>query len=386
MTAGATSLHGAVTRPATPPGPSGVAGREVIAAPTLAVIAIPWLPLALLALAHGSASGTAGAFVRDPIVHVRFLIALPLLWLSRTWFDAHMASVLSYLRRGHFIAEDEAGARFSRDAEAALRVPETGWAAGLALGWGYASTWIEQLAVRSDVRAAGWRVLEAGSPTAAGYWRLAVAAPIFNAVLLLVAWRVVTYLWFVCRLRRHFVPVPGHPDEMSGLFGVGRVAVDFAPVVFAMSSLMAASLGAGYAHGGPSVLAYRGGILAFALLIPLPFVWPLFLYVPRLALKKRRALLDYGVTAAAFARRYEPHLSHTYEGASAVADDAVSTDADLGGSFRRHRESAIVPVPKLSVLSLSGAALLPFVVLAFAQLGWQASLEMLSHLREVVLG
>ena len=354
---------------------------------TVTIAMVTWLPLLALSALEGLAFGSPTAFLHDPMVHVRFLIALPLLWFARTWIDVELESSQIYLRRGHFIDPGPRGRRFLAELERSLGRREVGRPAGAALALAYGLTWGERFIDRLGVRVGDWHALADGTPSAAEYGRLFVSAPIFNATLALVAWRVVTYVWLLFKLRRTFVPVPGHPDEMSGLFNVARVSMSFAPVVLAIGALIAASMHASFLAGGPSVLAYRGSVVVFAIIAPMPFVLPLFLLLPRLVEKKRSALLEYGVAGAEFARRYEPHLHQVYEEEdSPVADEAVSTDADLGSSYTRHRDGAVIPIARRPLMTLVLTALAPFIILSFVQIGWRESIALVSHLREAMLG
>jgi hypothetical protein len=164
--------------------PMGEAPERPPVRRALLFAALAWLPLAVLAAVAGEfLAGDSGslAFTRDLTVHIRLLLALPVLLLVEPFVRARLELVVRYLGKSDLIAADEKPrweaaletARRRRDSvvlEVLLLV------AALALSiWG---TFGDTLDVRSGLRMGAWRWESGGAPSLAGWWYALVSGPI----------------------------------------------------------------------------------------------------------------------------------------------------------------------------------------------------------------
>src|SRR4051794_8879706 len=161
--------------------PADLVQRRIVA-----FIVVAWLPLLVLTLAGGSAFGGAPVpFLLDVDVHIRFLLALPLLIVAEVLVHQHVRVVVSqFIDRGIIAPEDRA--RFDEIIASTMRLRNSA-AVEVALilvtvtlgHW----IWRESMSLHVDT----WYV--ASSPaggdhfTIAGWWYAFVSLNLFRFVL-----------------------------------------------------------------------------------------------------------------------------------------------------------------------------------------------------------
>jgi hypothetical protein len=215
-----------------------------------------WLPLLLLSVLSTS-DGNVGrlSFFHDVEVHVRFLIALPVLIGAELIVHSRIRPVVRrFVERRIVLPQDLA--RFERAIESAIRLrnsvlTELGlflivYTFGLLL-------WQS----RVPILAPTWYALPGGRwhLTPAGYWYVFVSIPILQFILLRWYMRFIIWfrlLWQVSRLDLNLVST--HPDRCGGLAFLGKSAYAFGPILFAQGAMLA-----GVVAGR---VLYRGGKLA----------------------------------------------------------------------------------------------------------------------------
>ena len=94
--------------------PRALLGRRIVA-----LVALTWLPLVVLCLVAGTALGGVDLpLSRDLVVHVRFLLAVPLLILGELLLQRSLGGVLLYLGMSGVVPPSEEDSR---------EVPASGW-------------------------------------------------------------------------------------------------------------------------------------------------------------------------------------------------------------------------------------------------------------------
>src|ERR1700747_3803498 len=230
-----------------------------------------WLPLLLLSVLIAS-DGNVGrlSFFRDVEVHVRFLIALPILIAAEVIVHARIRPVVRlFIERRIVLPRDLP--RFDRAIESAIRLrnsvlTELGlilivYTFGLLL-------WQS----RVPILAPTWYALPGGRwhLTPAGYWYVFVSIPILQFVLL--RWYVRFFIWYrllwhVSRLNLHLVPI--HPDHRAGLAFLGKSAYAFGPILFAQGVMLAGLVASRVLYRGESLRSFKlemGGFVVFFVL------------------------------------------------------------------------------------------------------------------------
>jgi len=341
-------------------------GLELLHRRLLVITLVAWLPLLLLSML-GSSAGSLGrlSFFHDVEVHVRFLVALPVLILAELIVHSRIRPVVRRfierrivlpqdLPRFHSAIESATGLRNSIPAEVGLLI--------LVYTFGL---WFWHGRVAFDVPT--WYANPGGRwhLTPAGFWYVFISIPIVQFLLL--RWYLRLFIWFrflwhVSRIELNLIAT--HPDRCAGLAFLGKSSYAFGPILFAQGAMLAGLVAARVLYRGESLLSFKlqaGGFVAFFVLFLLT---PLLMFTPRMAREKRKGLAEYGLLAQRYVESFEqkwvrdPAPSEELLGA---AD--IQSLADLGNSYDIVREMRPVPFGLQDIARLAAATAAPLVPL-----------------------
>lgn len=329
-----------------------------------------WVPLALLAFAGGDAAGDAVAvpFLTDIEVHVRFLVAVPLLVGAELLVHMRMRPVAGeFLARG--LVPDESVERFRECLRAAfaLRNSVVAEVAMLVLIYGIGIPFVWRHFGAFDVATWYSRPTPEGPEfTLAGYWYAYVSVPLFQFLLLRWYFRLfiwMRFLWQVSRIRLNLSAM--HGDLNAGLGFLAGTVNAFVPLLMAHGALLAGNVANRIFHLGGTLMDAKYEIALFiAYLLVLVFA-PLTVFAPQVADAKRRASLEYGRLSQRYVRDFEAKWvpGGTVAPQSPLGEADIQSLADLGNALAASRATHAVPITREAVLKLAIAALLPLAPL-----------------------
>ena len=361
---------------------------ELLRRRIIVIALVAWLPLLILSVLEGHAWGSAVTmpFLRDVEVHVRFLIALPLLVVAELVVHQRMRPIVRLFLERRLIA-DTARAKFDAILAAALRlrnsvIAEVGLIA-LVYGVGVMVIWRTQTAV--DV--ASWYATAPGSwkPSLAGWWFGCISLPLFQFILLRWYFRLfiwARFLWGVSRIELQLVPT--HPDRCGGLAFLANVCPAFAPVLLAQSAVLAGAIADKIFFSGATLPQFKVEVIVLVAWMLVSVLGPLLVFAPVLAHAKRVGLREYG----SLAQRYVGDFDQKWLRGGAPAEEALlgSADiqslADLGNSFEVVSGMRAIPFTRDAVVQLAVFALVPLVPLLLTMISLE---ELLKTLVKIVL-
>jgi hypothetical protein len=345
---------------------------------------ITWSPLLALSTLEGRALGGSVAvpFLRDVDIHIRFLVALPLLIVAELVVYQRMRFVVrQFLDRGLIPAS--ASTRFEAAIASAFRLRNSVVAEVLLIAFvylvGVSLLWRHYVALTT----ATWYA----NPTAGGmtlsltgWWYGYVSLPFFQFLLIRWYFRIfiwARFLWRVSRIDLSLVPT--HPDRVGGLGFLSNTAYAFVPLAAAHGALLAGLIANRIFYVGAGLLDFKleiGLVLVFLLCL---VFGPLVVFAPRLAQAKRTGFREYGTLAERYVREFDAKWLR----GGAPADERLlgSGDlqslADLGNSFEVVRTMRLAPVTREAVFQLAVATLAPVVPLALTMMSLEDLLKRL---------
>ena len=334
------------------------------------ITVLAWLPLLLLtSIVPGAGSAGRLSFFHDVEVHVRFLIALPVL------IGAELVVrpiVRRFVERRIVLPEDTP--RFHTAIDSAMKTRNSVLVEAAILLFVYTvGLWVWNSRIGLD--SSTWYANTGGrwNLTPAGFWYVFLSIPLLQFILL--RWYVRLFIWFrflwqVSRLNLHLVPT--HPDRSAGLAFLGKSAYAFGPILFAQGAMLAGVVASRVLYNGQSLLAFKlqiGGFTAFFVLV---ILGPLLMFTPAMARAKRKGLADYGLLAQRYVDGFEQRwiladLPVPPEELLGAAD--IQSLADLGNSYGMVRDMRSVPfgLEDISRLAAATAApLLPLLLTIFS--------------------
>ena len=324
------------------------------------ITALAWLPLLVLASFSWSSEGVSRvSFIHDVEVHVRFLVALPVLVAAELIVHSRLRPVVNrFVERGIVSAQELPRFYTAVDCAVKLRnsVPlELGlllivYTIGLGIWNG-----------RVPIDVATWYTRPGGrwNLTPAGIWYVFISIPILQFILL--RWYVrffvwYRFLWHVSRINLHLIPT--HPDRAGGLAFVGSSAYAFGPILFAQGAMLAGLVASRVLYRGESLFSFKLQGIGFVAFFVFAILAPLVMFTPQLANARRKGLADYGLLAQRYVEAFEQKWVVAEPNAELLGTGDIQSLADLGNSYAVIREMRAVPfgLQDISRLAIATAA------------------------------
>ena len=342
-------------------------GLELLHRRLLVITLVAWLPLLVLATI-GSSAGNVGrlSFLHDVEVHIRFLIALPILVAAELIVHLRIRAVVRcFVERGVVMRQDLA--RFHSGIESALKLRNSiPVEVGLFLFVYLLSLWLWQN--RTGIERSTWYAMAGGrwQLTPAGFWYVLVSIPILRFILL--RWYMRLFIWFrflwqVSRINLKLIPT--HPDRAAGLAFLGRSAYAFGPILFAQGVMLAGLVAERVLYLGQSLVSFKLQIAGFVAFFVLVILGPLLMFTPQMAQAKRKGLAEYGLLAQRYVEGFERKwvLSDPAPSEELLGSGDIQSLADLGNSYAMVREMRPVPFGPQDIARLAAATAAPLVPL-----------------------
>ena len=254
-------------------------GLELLHRRLLTITLIAWLPMLLLAGLGAQLGGVSRlSFFRDVEVHVRFLIALPILIAAELIVHSRIRPVVRRFVDRRIILPDDL-THFDRAIQSAVKFRNSipvevalvilVYTVGL---W----VWNSRVAIEYST----WYAMPGGRwhLTPAGFWYVFVSIPILQFILL--RWYVRLFIWFrflwqISRINLNLIPT--HPDRCAGLAFVGKSAYAFGPILFAQGAMLAGLVAGRVLYRGESLLSFKLQIAGFIVFFVLAILGPLLM-------------------------------------------------------------------------------------------------------------
>ncbi len=342
-------------------------GLELLHRRLIFITLVAWLPLLLLATLSAS-QGNVGrlSFFHDVEVHVRFLIALPMLIAAELIVHSRIRPVVRrFVERRIVLPRDVP--RFDNAIESAVALRNSiPIEIGLLLFVYTFGLWLWNGRIALD--APTWYVMPGGRwhLTPAGFWYVFVSIPILQFILL--RWYLRLFIWFrflwhVSRIDLNLIAT--HPDRSAGMAFLGKGVYAFGPILFAQGAMLAGLIASRVLYHGESLMSFKlqvGGFIAFFVLA---LLGPLLMFTPRMARAKRKGLADYGLLAQQYVEGFERKwvLRDPTPSEELLGTGDIQSLADLGNSYALVREMRSIPFGLEDVSRLAAATAAPLLPL-----------------------
>lgn len=350
----------------------------------LVITAIAWLPLLAFTTLEGNLLGgdVAVPFLRNFDVHIRFLVAMPLLIAAEIVVNQRMRPVVrSFIDRN--LISEEGNERFNAAVASAFRFRNSVAAEVLLIVFVYVVGILVVWRQYGVIDTATWYatpVPGGKSLSLAGMWLGFVSLPFFQFLLCRWYFRLfiwARFLWQVSRIKLNLIPT--HPDRVAGLGFLSNVVHAFAVLAAAHGAMLAGLLADRIFYTGAKLLDFKIEIIVVVLFMVILALGPLLIFMPQLAEAKRSGLREYG----ALAQRYVREFDAKWLRGGASGDDPILGNADfqsladMGSSFDVIREMRVAPIARQDVIRLVAATLLPIAPLGLTLMPFEELVKVL---------
>jgi hypothetical protein len=357
---------------------------ELVRQRIIVISLLAWLPLLVLSAVEGHLLGESVAvpFLLDLEVHVRFLVAVPLLIAAELVVHRRTRFMVKQFLERELIPES-AMTRFHAAIASAFRLRNSVLAEVLLIafvyGVGILIIWRQYMALD----AATWYAtpsVEGAKLSLAGTWLGYVSLPVFQFLLVRWYFRLVIwarFLWQVSRIELSLIPT--HPDRSGGMGFLAFTVYAFIPLLMAHGALLAGNLANRIFYLGAALPDFKLEIAVVVVFLLCLVVGPLLVFAPQLAQARRTGLREYGTLAQRYVREFDSKWLRG--GAPAdeplVGSGDIQSLADLGNSLEVVRTMRILPVTKEALLQLAAASLAPIMPLALTMMPLEELLKRL---------
>jgi len=362
-------------------------GLELMRRRIVALCTLCWLPLLALTALEGNAWGEAAQmpFLLDAEVHVRFLVALPLLLFAELVVHRRLQPVVrQFLERrlipGNALPEFDAALASATRLRNSVVAELTLF--GIVYGIGVLVLWRQYMALEGS----SWYGVMAGGrlqPSLAGWWFGCVSLPLFQFLLLRWYFRLFVwarFLWQVSRIDLALVPT--HPDQAAGLGFLALTSYAFTPVLLAQGALLAGMMANRIFYVGAKLPDFKFDLAGLVAFMVVAVLGPLMVFAPRLERTKRTALREYGTLALRYTREFDQKwLRGGADPAEPFLGSAdIQSLADLGNSYESIKNLRFIPFPPRAVVHLAVVTAAPVLPLLLTMLSFEELLQRLLNI------
>jgi hypothetical protein len=319
----------------------------------VAFVVLAWLPLIVFGVVQRLVSGAWDPLLGRFEVHVRALVAAPLIFGATHVIGERARHGIDYLTGNAIVAEAQWGPlRRLRERAEALR-----------------DSWIVEVVL--VVLSLSLSLLGEGTARGATplyLWNDFVSTPLFRYVVGRMLWRWMLWAFFLWRLSRFDLRLmASHPDRLGGLGPLVGPSSSFGMVVMAQSAATAATWASLVVHRGLPLLSLQDEVWALLALLVLIAVLPLLSFMGPLRRLARRGEVTFG----GLATRYCTDFERKWIGAR--SEDLLGTSdlqslADLGNSFAVVVGLRAIPVPGRLFVRLLVSGAVPMLPLLLTEL------------------
>lgn len=356
---------------------------ELVRQRVIIISLIAWLPLFILAAIDGNLLGhrVAIPFLMDVEVHIRFLIAVPLLIVAELIVHRRLRPI-AYAFIGRKIVSGSSAERFDDIVRTTFRLRNSVVAEvlliALVYGVGIFVVWRQYIALQTT---ATWYAVPGHDGLTfswAGYWYAYVSVPMFQFLLLRWYFRLfiwTRFLWQVSRLELDLVPT--HPDRVGGLGFLANTVYAFMTLLAAHGVMLAAQFANRIFYAGAALTEFKAETGAMVVFLLCLVFAPLLVFTPQLARTKRTGLSEYGMLAERYVREFDEKWIRggAVQNEALIGSADIQSLADLANSFEVIKTMRIVPITRDAIIRLAAAVLIPILPLALTMM----SLEDLLH-------
>ena len=321
---------------------------------------LTWLPIVVWAGIEGRA---LPGNVDEPLlqhfgIHVRFLIALPLLILGEAKMDKLMTRFIPHFLTSGLVRVEQEGA-FKEIIQGVIRLRN------LTMPWLIIAVLILAWTIFKPAVSDDHELIWAASGFG-GFWFNYVSRPIFTILMVAWLWRLALLVILLKRIAGLGLNlVPTHADRAGGLGFLEKLPTAFSLFALAVSSVIASRLAHDVVYHGVHVISLKVLLVAFLIVVIGLCITPLLVFIGSLVTAKRQALLEYGTLVGQHGRlvRRRWILGETLDDDTLLDAQEIGPVADTLALYDAVKNMRAAPIGKSAIMGVALPALIPLLAL-----------------------
>ena len=345
-----------------------------------------WLPIAIWAFLQNRLlnDSTGEPLLAHFGIHVRCLVAIPLLILAEAPASAGISRILQQFLRTGLVPQSRL-----QDFQAAivkvskLRDATLPWLVVLALS----SAWLAGSPTDMYAHELSWASTN-GQLGFGGWWFKYVARTVFIFLVMGWIWRLLLLTWLFLKIARLDLSlVATHPDHMGGLGFLQAIPKAFSLVTLALAAVLASRWAHDSIYHQVSLAEFKMPLAVFVLTWSFLLLLPALVFGPSMIAFKRRALGDYRALTAMHGRLvHEKWImppsssssppSQSFERETRRVDQSphpmleapeLGAMADVATIYQSVEHMRALPIGKVALLGIVLPMVLPMLLVAMTQ-------------------
>ena len=340
-------------------------------------VGLAWLPLLILCLLDGTVldGSVAVPFLQDLEVHVRLLVALPLLIVAE-FVTMTRVRLIPQMFLERDLIPDDAKVRFASAMNSSTRIHDSMTAELFLIAFVYTvGTYLWRQYVAADANSwYGTPGVDGLTLSYAGAWYAWVSLPIFQFILCRWYFRLfiwARYLWQISGIDLKLVPT--HPDRLGGLGFLPNTTLVLAAFAFAHGVLLAGYLATRILVLGTPFLEFKVEIALMVGIMLCVVLGPLLTFMPQLYAARRRGLRDYGRLSMRYVADFDAKWlrSTDVDHGSLMGSADIQSLADLANSYNVVKAMRTTPITSDAIIRVTAATLAPIVPLLLTMMPFE---------------
>ncbi len=307
-----------------------------------------WLPFLACAVADRAAGAGIEPAVRDPAVHARLLIAVPLFVIGDVLLRGRIDDVLARLVGEQIVADKRRLESLARGVDHFL---------------GGRALCVTMFAIAVAVGQIGyWRHGPGHGPAAIWYGWLAHPVFVFFTLRLCTRW--LAWAWTLWRISRMPLATEAtHPDRAGGLSFLARPLEAFVLLVLGFAAVIATTFAPQFASGEAHIKALLEPVALWAEIALAVALSPYLVFTRVLVRARWKALAEYDRLALIYSRRFHGRWIEREPGPELLGSSDIQSLNDLAGPYGVVRRMRPVLFDLRQLLPVLVAVVLPFAPL-----------------------
>ena len=348
----------------------GVINSESILKKIIFFSALTWLPLLIISLIQNTAFNPdiTLPFLKDYESYVRFLIAIPAIFIAEKFINLQTSSSLVHFVESGIIAENNVG-EYETLLNKYRRLSESKSLQVVIFIFSTLNIFLVKTFWGSLSDFSSWKFdAVSDSITAAGYWYTFISLPVIKYLIFRLFCKFLFWSWVLRKISKMDLNLIAiDPDKSGGLGFLGIVQSSFGFLGFAQAAIASAEVANKVIYSGVPLEDYRFSLIVIPAVVII-YLSPLLYFSSKLGKLKLKGIMIYSTLTHKYSNLFEDKWirgNNIKDDESILGSGDVQSLADIGAAYEVVENIRVLPITLNIFLFMLIMIALPFIPLLF---------------------